>query len=111
MTTESRPEMVRRQKRSRSSSLLGLQVAVGFLLVGLLVQSSSRAYYYRLEKLQLSSQIEQLKSAVTESEKARQQLEGLAAKTAALAEEGNKSAVVIVNKFKAAGIALNNPEP
>lgn len=111
MVSHSSSESSRRGKSSGGSSLLGLQVAVIFLLLALLVQAASTAYYYRLEKRHLTAQLEQTKTAVEDSEKARKQLEGLAGKTATLAEEGNRGAIAIIQQFKKAGIALKNPEP
>jgi len=91
---------------NRNNGLMVLATAI--LTVAVMLQLGVTVYHGNLNRQALHSAIAAQETPLAEALKVRQQLNSLAGKTVALAQQGNESAAAIIEKMAAAGVTFSS---
>lgn len=108
------------QKPSRSAQLQSavagspyfrtLLYALLLLVLAVLINSTTNAYYGYLDRLALQENIAQQQAAIDGAQKIRRQTDNLVIKTQQLAGQGNQNAASILEQLRASGVKLKARE-
>jgi len=98
------------KERATRSISLGSFIVLFVALLALVAQAGFHTLELRRESAALETRLAQQRPVVERSQKLRQQLQSIAAATAALAEQGNPNAVLVRDQLQQQGISLG-PSP
>lgn len=94
------------KERAARSIAPGSFIVMLLVLLAMVAQAGFRTVELRRDSAALETRVAQQRPLVERSHKLRQQLQSIAAATAALAEQGNPNAILVRDQLQKQGISL-----